>query len=139
MEPRLKLWVERDGRLALSDYRIRLLEHVRDTASLAQAAARMRLSYRRAWGKIKELEQNLGVPLVVSETGGAGGGHTRLTPAGERLVSQYRVFQHRMRAALLHEYAAAFDDLPTTDEHDGDCTKPAAGCPSPASTTERAR
>ncbi len=108
VEPRLKLWIERDGRIALSDYRVRLLQHVRETGSLAQAAGRMRLSYRRAWGKIKELEHNLGVPLVASETGGVGGGHTRLTPEGEDLVARYEDFRSRMERALEREYAAAF-------------------------------
>jgi molybdate transport system regulatory protein len=110
MEPRLKLWIEREGRLAMSDYRLRLLEHVRDTGSLAQAASRMRLSYRRAWGKIKELEHNLGTALVQSETGGAGGGHTCLTPQAEELLARYRDFHDRMDRALAHEYAAAFGE-----------------------------
>ena len=108
MQPRLKLWIERDGKITLSDYRVRLLEHVRETGSLAQAAGRMRLSYRRAWGKIKELEQNLGLTLVTSEAGGAGGGHTRLTPEAERLVACYQDFRARMERALEQEYAAAF-------------------------------
>ncbi len=110
MEPRIKLWIERDGRLALSDYRVRLLALVRETGSLAQAAARMRLSYRRAWGKIKELEQNLGIALVISEAGGVGGGHTRLTPEGERLLTLYQEFQARMHQALAREFAAVFGD-----------------------------
>jgi molybdate transport system regulatory protein len=109
VEPRLKLWIERDGLLALSDYRVRLLAYVAETGSLSRAAALMRLSYRRAWGKIKEIEENLGVSLVVSEAGGAGGGHTRLTAEGARLVAQYEDFHARMEAALTREYAAAFD------------------------------
>lgn len=111
MQPCIKLWIERDGRLVLSDYRVRLLELVRETGSLAQAAARMRLSYRRAWGKIKEIEQNLGVALVTSEAGGVGGGHTRLTPEGERLVALYQEFQARMHRALAREFAAVFGAL----------------------------
>lgn len=110
MEPRLKLWIEREGRIVMSEYRLRLLEHVRETGSLAQAAARMRLSYRRAWGKIKELEQNLGFPLVQSEAGGAGGGHTRLTPEAEALLARYRALAERMDRALSREFAAVFDD-----------------------------
>ncbi len=64
MEPRIKLWLEKDGGVALSGYRVRLLSHIAETGSLAEAARRMGLSYRRAWGKIKEMEANLGVRLV---------------------------------------------------------------------------
>lgn len=110
MEPRLKLWIERDGRITLSDYRVRLLTHIRETGSLARAASLMGLSYRRAWGKIKELEANLGTALVESETGGAGGGHTRLTPEGDDLVARYADFRRRMERALEREYAAAFGE-----------------------------
>ena len=60
MEPRAKVWVEKDGKLVLSDYRVRLLRLIDETGSLADAAKAMGLSYRRAWGKVKEIERNLG-------------------------------------------------------------------------------
>ncbi len=104
-EPRQKLWLEAGGRLVMSDYRLRLLQLVADTGSLSQAAAAMGLSYRRAWGKVKELEANLGYPLVHSEVGGAGGGHTRITPEGEALLAAYRRFSQRMDEALRAVYA----------------------------------
>ncbi len=108
LTPRIKLWIEREGMLALSDYRVQLLEHIAETGSLAEAAARMKLSYRRAWGKIKEIERNLGLPLVESEVGGARGGRSRLTPEGVRLVALYRRFQEAMQRDLLREFDATF-------------------------------
>ncbi|MCS7294250.1 MAG: LysR family transcriptional regulator [Chloroflexota bacterium] len=109
--PRHKLWLERDGRIALSDYRVRLLELVAERGSLAAAAEAMGLSYRRAWGKIKELESNLGVRLVASEVGGAGGGHTRLTPLGEAFVAAYRRFQQRVETAVGEAFAAELEPV----------------------------
>jgi molybdate transport system regulatory protein len=100
--------MEQGGLLVFSDYRMRLLQHVADTESLAQAAERMGLSYRRAWGKIKEIERNLGVPLVQSEVGGVGGGRTRLTPKGEKLLSQYRRFRAAVEADVDREFTEAF-------------------------------
>jgi len=105
-EPRQKLWLEAGGKLVMSDYRLRLLQLVAETGSLAQAASAMGLSYRRAWGKIKELEANLGFPLVRSEVGGAGGGHTTVSDEGVALLAAYRRFSERMEHAL----AAAFAD-----------------------------
>jgi len=99
-EPRQKLWLEANGKLVMSDYRLRLLQLVADTGSLAQAAAAMGLSYRRAWGKVKELEANLGFPLVRSEVGGAGGGHTTISNEGRSLLNAYRRFSERMDEAL---------------------------------------
>jgi len=92
MDVHVKVWLERDSQIALSDYRARLLRLVHDTGSLAQAAQTMGLSYRRAWGKVRELERNLGCELVTSDVGGVGGGRSRLTPAGERLLLRYETF-----------------------------------------------
>ncbi|MFQ5380921.1 MAG: winged helix-turn-helix domain-containing protein [Dehalococcoidia bacterium] len=96
MEARTKLWIEERGRLVMSDYRVRLLELIVDSGSLARAAQSLSLSYRRAWGKVRELEQNLGISLIRSEAGGPGGGRSTLTPAGEALVSAYRQFHTRV-------------------------------------------
>ena len=108
LSPRTKLWVERDGKLVMSDYRLRMLEVIAETGSLAKAASEMKLSYRRAWGKIKELEENLGAPLVESAVGGAGGGHTTLTKEGQRLVDAYRRFAMRVKAATEEAFVEEF-------------------------------
>ncbi|MEX1252873.1 MAG: LysR family transcriptional regulator [Dehalococcoidia bacterium] len=109
LEPRIKLWVEKDGRLVLSDYRVQLLRHIAESGSLAEAAQRMGLSYRRAWGKVREIERNIGVALVRSEAGGAGGGGSRLTREGERLVALYQRFQRKMETDLGREFKEVFD------------------------------
>lgn len=112
MEPRSKLWVEKDGKLALSDYRVRLLRLIDETGSLAEAAARMRLSYRRAWGKVKEIERNLDVKLVESAAGGAGGGGSRLTAEGRRLIERYERFGAAVEQDLARDFARAFERDP---------------------------
>jgi molybdate transport system regulatory protein len=109
-EPRIKLWMEKDGRLVLSDYRVDLLEQISQTGSLAEAAERMGLSYRRAWGKVREIEENLGRSLVHSEAGGPGGGGSRLTEDGERLVSLYRRFRQAVERDLGNEFREVFHD-----------------------------
>ncbi len=108
LEPRFKLWLEQDGVLVMSEYRAELLRQVAETGSLAEAAQRMGLSYRRAWGKIREIERNLGVVLVQSEAGGAGGGSSRLTPEGERLLALYERFCEVMTSDLGREFRQVF-------------------------------
>ncbi len=110
VQPRIKLWLERDGRIVMSDYRLRLLELVAETGSLGEAAARMGLSYRRAWGKVKELERNLDLPLVQSAVGGAGGGHTEITPEGRELLRRYADFRSRAEAAVQEAYRVTFGE-----------------------------
>ncbi len=114
MHPRTKLWLEQDDKLALSYYRQRLLKAIAETGSLAAAAVRLGLSYRRAWGKIREIETNLGVELVRSAAGGPGGGGSTLTPAGEALIERYEQFAIRSRDAVALIYDEIFrPDAPT--------------------------
>jgi len=108
MQARLKLWVEKDGLLVFSDYRAELLDHIAKTGSISGGAERMGLSYRRAWGKIKEIEHNLGLRLVRSEPGGLGGGRTQLTPEGEQLLARYRAFQAAVQSDVKRHFDQAF-------------------------------
>ena len=112
MEPRAKIWIERDSRLVLSDYRVRLLRLIDESGSLADAAKAMGLSYRRAWGKVKEIERNLGVPLLESAAGGPGGGGSHLTPEARRLVDRYEAFRTAAEADLTRNFRKSFEDTP---------------------------
>lgn len=122
--PGHKLWLEHDGRLVMSDYRVRLLELIAESGSLAHAATELGLSYRRAWGKVKELEANLGIPLVQSEVGGSGGGHTTLSPEGQALAAAYGRFQERVARAVQEAFEAELASLVAT-------AKPEARTPPP--------
>jgi molybdate transport system regulatory protein len=108
VQPRVKLWLEKDGLLVFSDYRAELLDHIAKTGSISGGAERMGLSYRRAWGKIKEIEHNLGVRIVRSEVGGLGGGRTKLTPEGEKLLARYRAFRAAAQSHVGRDFAEAF-------------------------------
>ncbi|MGH8173739.1 MAG: winged helix-turn-helix domain-containing protein [Rhodanobacteraceae bacterium] len=72
-----------------------LLEGIRDTGSIAAAGRRMRMSYKRAWQLVEELNGLFDAPLVAASKGGAGGGGAMLTRAGEDALTRYR----RMHAA----------------------------------------
>ena len=115
MEPRGKFWLEHDDRLAMSDYRVRLLSAIAETGSLSAAAQRMGLSYRRAWGKVRELERNLDMSLVEGVAGGPGGGGSRLTPEGAELVRRYQRFAQEARRALAELYDGIFSPAVPTD------------------------
>jgi molybdate transport system regulatory protein len=65
VHPRLKIWVEGDdGRVALSDWRVSLLEAVGRHGSLVAAARELRVPYRTAWQRLHEMEERLGTRLV---------------------------------------------------------------------------
>ncbi len=68
------IWLEVDGEVALSQWRLQLLEAVEETGSISAAAEKIGVSYHRAWEKIHDCEERLGVKLLETKTGGHGGG-----------------------------------------------------------------
>ena len=58
--------------------------------SIVSAAAAMKISYRKAWGIINKVENNLGFPLVIKQRGGTEGGRTYLSEEGSQLINGYR-------------------------------------------------
>lgn len=88
---RLHMWLETGDGMMLGLGRIQLLELVEELGSLNKAASAMGMSYRAAWGRMKQTETVLGEPLV--ERSGPKKGF-RLTPLGHDLVSMFRVW-HR--------------------------------------------
>ena len=74
--------------------KIALLEAIHRTGSLSQAARDLGMSYRRGWQLLWSLNTSFRVPVVVTATGGRGGGGARVTPFGGKLISCYRAFEH---------------------------------------------
>lgn len=106
---RSKFWIEQDGELVLSDWRVELLEAIQEAGSLAAASSKLNVPYRVAWGKIKEIEGRLGFPLLESKAGGVSGGSTQLTARGQELIARYRLFQTNLPDIIQQRFAEVFD------------------------------
>jgi molybdate transport system regulatory protein len=89
IQVRSKIWLEAAGRPVLGEGRQALLRAVENAGSISQAARSLEITYRKAWGQIKFMEEQLGVPLVFKLTGGVGGGGARLTPEARELLAKY--------------------------------------------------
>ena len=84
-----------------------LLTLVDETASVRTACQRMQISYSSGWNIIRTLESQLGCSLVERSQGGAGGGQSRLTEKGRRLLTRFEAFQEEVRGsanALYEKY-----------------------------------
>ena len=90
LSPRCKIWFEQDSKVVLSDWRIQLLERIEETGSLAKAAKRLDVPYRTAWYKLKEMEERLGIKLLLTQSGGTEGGGSQLTIEGRQIIRRFR-------------------------------------------------
>ena len=109
MRPRVNLWIEIDDRVVLSRWRVRLLNAIAETGSISAAADRIGVPYRRAWEKVHEMEQRLGVALLDTQTGGPRGGGARLTPTAQDLVSRFLEFSEGIDRHVQQQFQKAFD------------------------------
>jgi molybdate transport system regulatory protein len=83
--------------------KVELLEAIEETGSISGAGRAMKMSYRRAWLLVDELNRMFRHPLVEAAPGGANGGGAHLTPMGREIVAHYRAIESKaMKAALLH-------------------------------------
>ncbi|HEY0522980.1 MAG TPA: LysR family transcriptional regulator [Stellaceae bacterium] len=96
----LSLRIDFDGADSVGPGKIRLLELLRETGSIAAAGRAMDMSYRRAWLLVDELNRSFRMPVVATKLGGSGGGGAELTHFGEELVTHYRAMEAAAYAAL---------------------------------------
>ena len=123
--PRFAWNIDGDSAEPLDERLLPLLEAVASSASLAAAVAECGVSYRAAWGLLRDYEQKFGAALVLLERGRG----AALTTTGKRLVAAQRTAARRLarvfpslvteiglprgvgRAALLGLQLAASHDL----------------------------
>jgi molybdate transport system regulatory protein len=82
-----------------------LLEGIDTLGSIAGAGRRMRMSYKRAWELVGELNRCFDEPVVDASKGGSGGGGASLTPFGRKLLKSYRAMQAASQTAIARELA----------------------------------
>lgn len=87
---RLRIWLEQEEELYIGIGSTLLLQHIEQLGSLRKAAEALGMSYRRAWGKLKNAEQRIGQPLVEKTKGK--GQRFNLTPFGKELMEQFLQF-----------------------------------------------
>ena len=90
VKPVFKFWLETNKGYAFGEGPFEILSKVKELGTLSGAAEGLHMSYRQAWGMIKEIEEEVGESLLRTRKGGAsGGGGAELTEAGLKLLSQY--------------------------------------------------
>lgn len=105
-----KIWLEKDGMaFGLGPYY--LLKNIQITSSLSQAALELRMSYRQAWGLIKECEERLGFDLIERQAGGASGGYSVLTPEGEKFLFWFAGLHDEISKAIEKIYSEKYEKL----------------------------
>jgi len=88
--------VTREDDTIITEEGFTLLSEIKKEQSIVAAARNMSISYRKAWGLLREIENVLGIQLVGKHRGGKAGGKTELTHEGLELTNAYIVLKSEL-------------------------------------------
>jgi molybdate transport system regulatory protein len=77
-----------------------LLAAIDETGSISAAGRRLKMSYRRAWLLVEELNGSFQKPVVTADKGGAKGGGAKLTDLGADVLRRFRNMEKRTAKAI---------------------------------------
>jgi molybdate transport system regulatory protein len=110
MKPKLRVWVMFGDELKVGDGRARLLALIDSRGSLKKAAREMEMSYRNAWGFLRDLERAAGFKFVERTPGGGPESGMRLTRPGKRFLDRYHRFRNGLDDAARRQFDRAFGE-----------------------------
>ena len=108
MRARFKIWVVFDDQVKFGDGRAELLDLVDQLGSLKKAVAKIGMSYRNAWGYLRELEEAAGFLFLERTPGGGPQGGTRLKAKGRRFLARYRRFRQGLDEVVTHHFERSY-------------------------------
>jgi len=93
MNVKFKIWFESDdGKYLFGEGLYELLRKIKEHGNLMDAVREMNMSYRYAWGKIKNFEKLHGKKIVETKRGGKLKGNANLTDYGSYLLNEYEKY-----------------------------------------------
>ena len=94
-----KLFLAENGKYLLGPGRVALLRTTAELGSLYKAAQALGMSYRWAWGRIRDSERELGFNLLAQDVPGRGRRKT-LTPEARELLVWYTSLEKSLDAVM---------------------------------------
>lgn len=108
LDIRSKIWVEVNGEPVFGRGRRFLLEAIESYGSINRAAHEVDISFRKAWGYIKAMEERLGVKLIERRKGGRNGGGAALTEEARILLKKYEALERGVQEFVDKRFKMTF-------------------------------
>ncbi|MEF8874975.1 MAG: NUDIX domain-containing protein [Candidatus Thermoplasmatota archaeon] len=106
----------KDDEFVMGKGRARLLRFIEKTGSISCAAEKMDMSYRHAWGIVREIEESAGEELVKSQRGGSNERGSILTPAGKQLLEDYEALKDEHSENVYRNPSLTVDGIVTKED-----------------------
>jgi molybdate transport system regulatory protein len=95
-EIRIRCWIENDGQKLFGPGPFKLIQLIEEEGSIAAAAKKMNMSYKKAWDIIQHLNSSLDAPVVISQKGGSKGGGAIVTSRGKKLMVAFETLNQKL-------------------------------------------
>ncbi|MDR2141897.1 MAG: LysR family transcriptional regulator [Deltaproteobacteria bacterium] len=95
-----KIFLASEENYVLGPGRVALLRATESLGSLNKAAQAAGMSYRWAWGRLKDSEKALGVRLLAAKPAAGRGQPKALTPEGQELLDWYAAVESQVAEVL---------------------------------------
>ncbi len=96
---RLSIRIDLASGAQIGPGKIAVLEEIDRSGSISAAGRALRMSYRRTWELVEDLNRSLGAPVVDTAAGGSGGRRARLTAFGKAVIERFRAIAADSAAA----------------------------------------
>jgi molybdate transport repressor ModE-like protein len=118
MEVRVKVWIEDDkNNLVFGGGKTEILEYIDEKGSIAEAAQKMGLNYKKTWTHIKVLEKYIEDELVITQKGGGEQGGSTLTPKAKEIIENFKILKKDVRAYTQERFKELFVNSKTDILH----------------------
>ena len=89
--------------------KITLLESIIKNGSIAVAAKKMGMSYKKAWKLVKEINVASSNKIILSNAGGKGVGGTKISEEGIKFIKTFREIENKVFKATINEKKYLYD------------------------------
>ena len=104
-----KTWMEnQNADLLFGKGKTEILEYIDEFGSIAKAAEKLNMSYKKAWSHIQILQKNLDDVLVETQKGGGEQGGTTLTPKAYEYIAKYKQLQEEIETFANERFKELF-------------------------------
>ncbi len=112
MKPKLKVWITFGDKVKFGQGRAALLRLIDELGSIKRAVERFEMSYRNAWGYLRDLERAAGFRILDRRPGGSRAAGTRLTPKGREFLDRYDRFERDLENSMVRCFDRTFPAAP---------------------------
>lgn len=97
---RMRIWIDEESGPFLGIGRVILLEKIKETGSITNAAKAIKMSYRQAWQLVEDMNKRSELPLVEKILGGKNGSGARLTKEGEIAINEFYRIENEIKSVV---------------------------------------